>query len=141
MGHTAKAQPLPATETQAVSLKWVPQSASPGVRRYALIDRRFQGGSGTKPQAHGALTSRKFRRLFRAEPGVRMALEIDTLQCTVGVETSAARKSDCSAGTGVQISEVLMCLPFTPEVMQVKMRIVLNRHIGRNITVQATRIR
>jgi hypothetical protein len=26
--------------------------------------------------------------------------------------------------------EVLMRLPFTPEVMQVKMRIVLNRHIG-----------
>jgi hypothetical protein len=35
--------------------------------------------------------------------------------------------------------EVLMRLPFTPEVMQVKMRIVLNRHIGRSITVQATR--
>ncbi len=48
-----------------------------------------------------------------------MALKIDTLQCSVGE----------------------MRLPFTPEVMQVKMRIVLNRHIGRDITVQATRIR
>ena len=105
-----------------------------------------------------------------AEPAVRMALKIDTLQCSVGAErTSAARKSDCSAGTVVQIShmaksrktlrlkcdgstlglnpgqtiadEVLIRLPFTPEVMQVKMRIVRNRHIGRNITVQATRIR
>jgi hypothetical protein len=35
--------------------------------------------------------------------------------------------------------EVLMRLPFTPEVMQLKMRIVLNRHMGRNITVQARR--
>lgn len=35
--------------------------------------------------------------------------------------------------------EVLMRLPFTPEVMQLTMRIVLNRHIGRNITVQARR--
>jgi hypothetical protein len=28
--------------------------------------------------------------------------------------------------------ELLMRLPFTPEVMEVKMRMVLNRHIGRN---------
>ena len=39
------------------------------------------------------------------------------------------------------VKAILKRLPFTPEVMQVKMRIVLNRHIGRNITVQATRIR
>jgi hypothetical protein len=99
-----------------------------------------------------------------------MALKIDALQCGVGVENiggakvrlqrrhrgpdqphgeRAGRRSrlKCDGSTlglnpGQTIAdEVLMRLPFTPDVMQVKMRIVLNRDIGRNITVQATRIR
>ena len=99
-----------------------------------------------------------------------MALKIDALQCSVGVENIGGakvrlqrrrrgpdqphgRKSrktlrlKCDGSTlglnpGQTIAdEVLMRLPFTPEVMQVKMRIVLNRHIGRNIPVQATRLR
>jgi hypothetical protein len=83
---------------------------------------------------------------------VRIALKIDTLQCSVGLEniggakvaapapwsrSATWRKSrktlrlKCNGSTlglnpGQTIAdEVLMRLPFTPEVMQVKMRIVL----------------
>jgi hypothetical protein len=56
----------PATETDAVPVASGSRSRHPrACVGTALIDRRFQGGWHEAAQAHGALTSRKCRRLFR----------------------------------------------------------------------------
>jgi hypothetical protein len=56
MGYTAKAQPPPATEAQAVPFASGSRSRHPpACVGIALIDRRFQGGFWYEAaQAHGA---------------------------------------------------------------------------------------
>jgi hypothetical protein len=86
----------PATETHTVPLARPSRSRHPpACVGPALIERRFRMGRHEAAQAHGALTSRKCRRQFPAEPGVRMALEINAWRCSVGV--AALRDAGCGA--------------------------------------------
>jgi hypothetical protein len=86
MGHTAKAQRPPATETHAAPLANGSRRHPPACVGTALIDRR----SRVRPARSRAASWRAdipevSTFIPGAEPDVRMALKIETWQCSVGV--------------------------------------------------------
>jgi hypothetical protein len=101
MGHTAKARPPPAAETHAVPLANDSRSRHPPAWvDTAPIDPRSRVGLARSRSLMASRHPGSVDAYSGGDPDVRMALKIDTWQCSVGV---AALRDDCGVGAAGRV--------------------------------------